>query len=1043
MKMLSSFIRAAVGVCIASWSLTATATPQLYNTNCTICHAATPNTCNGCHSHGTHSSSAKNDINVAGTTNKTSYAPGETVTVTMTGGYRTGWLRGLLLDQNLNELARSTCPGGFGNCTTSVYPITLTAPAPSTPGTYSWAVSWYGNYSVEASGASFGLGTSTTLRRGYFTPDSNNPDHGYQVVTIPSFTVVQPATPAIALSPASLAFGTVTTGSSASLTTQIQNPGNATLTVSSIALCSGTPTVFTWSPSTTPFTVPAGGATTLTVTYTPVAATTDSGCLAIASNATATPTVNLAVSGTGQVPQVPRITVTPTSLAFGDVTVGTSSSRSFSISNTGTAPLIGTVAVTSGTTAPYTVSPSTFNVAAGGSVSITVTFSPTSVAPANASLTVASNDTVNPAVTVTVTGNGVAAPAPNIALNPTSLAFGTVTIGGQVSMTTQVQNVGTAPLNVTAIALCSGTPATFTWSPAAPFTVAPNGSTSLTVTYAPTAATVDSGCLAIASNDTSNPSVQLGLSGTGQPAPAPRISVSPTALDFGTVTVGASTSRTFTIGNTGTAQLTGALALATPTSDYTFSPTAFSVAPGGTQVVTVTFGPTQAVTSTDTIVVSSNDTTNPTVSVSLTGTGVSAPVATIALSPSALAFGTVTVSSSASLVTQVQNTGTAPLTVSAISLCSGTSTAFSWSPAAPFTVNPGSAVALTVTYAPLAAGVDTGCLALASNDLANPSVQLTLSGTGVAAGAPKIALAPASLDFGSVVVGSSVTRTSLIRNDGTADLAVSSITLCTGTSSAFSFALRTPLTIAPGQSQALDVTYAPSSAGTDTGCLLIASNDPANATVTLAVTATATAGPPMAVDIDIRRLRVPHHVYDWRRNPTITPRLDVVNSGTVDGTATATLVASIGAVEVYRQTAPITLAAGQRGQIVFPSYQIPSTARGVIVWVATIDDGDPDVDRVTARTILGDEEIDDSAAEDDHSHHDDSSVTSGDRAVVVTANTGVQATGGSGLSGVIGAFTPSGCSSTSSSGMLPMLLAPLAVWALRRKPRARRGSLEP
>jgi uncharacterized protein (TIGR03382 family) len=267
-----------------------------------------------------------------------------------------------------------------------------------------------------------------------------------------------------------------------------------------------------------------------------------------------------------------------------------------------------------------------------------------------------------------------------------------------------------------------------------------------------------------------------------------------------------------------------------------------------------------------------------------------------------------------------------------------------------------------------------------------------------------------------------------VRNNGTADLAVTSIALCTGTSSAFSFAPQAPLSIAPGQSQALTVTYAASSAGTDTGCLLIASNDPANATVTLAVTATATESPPVGVDVDIRRLIVPHHVIVSRRSPSITPLLEVRNTGTVDGTASATLVGSIGAAEVYRQTAPITLAAGQRGRLTFPSYQIDPTATGVILWVATIADGDPDVDRATARTILGSGEIDDSAAEDDRPNQDHQPATSGDNAVIA-ATSGVQATG------VIGALTPSGCSSTSSSGIIPMLLAPLAAWALRRRPR--------
>jgi hypothetical protein len=55
---------------------------------CQACHGAT-STCNGCHSHGTHSSSGKTDINVKGVTDKTAYAAGATVSVTVSGGYKT------------------------------------------------------------------------------------------------------------------------------------------------------------------------------------------------------------------------------------------------------------------------------------------------------------------------------------------------------------------------------------------------------------------------------------------------------------------------------------------------------------------------------------------------------------------------------------------------------------------------------------------------------------------------------------------------------------------------------------------------------------------------------------------------------------------------------------------------------------------------------------------------------------------------------------------------------------------------------------------
>src|SRR3990172_2911912 len=102
---------------------------------CQTCHGAT-STCNGCHSHGTHADRNKNNINISGVTNKTSYAAGETMSVTISGGYKTGWARAILYNQSMQEVARSTG---------KAFPVTLTASAPAAEGTYKFSVSWYGN----------------------------------------------------------------------------------------------------------------------------------------------------------------------------------------------------------------------------------------------------------------------------------------------------------------------------------------------------------------------------------------------------------------------------------------------------------------------------------------------------------------------------------------------------------------------------------------------------------------------------------------------------------------------------------------------------------------------------------------------------------------------------------------------------------------------------------------------------------------------------------------------------------------------------------
>lgn len=276
MKKLTGLLVAIGTLLLAAaffWTSGASGFSSFYTSNCQDCHVAT-STCNGCHAHGVHSNDVKDDINIAGVTNKTSYAPGETVSVTINGGYKTGWVRAILYDQNMVELSRSTGPAGLGGG--AGFPITtLTGAAPSVPGTYIWNAAWYGN-SYDLTDA----GSGTTFFGPRWTPDATNPNHGLEIVSTNSFTVTAPA--AISLNPSFLNFSTVA-NTTATLTTQVQNTGNALLNITSIALCAGTSTAYTWTPS-APFSVSAGGRQPLAVTYAPLAASTDTGCLQLFSN---------------------------------------------------------------------------------------------------------------------------------------------------------------------------------------------------------------------------------------------------------------------------------------------------------------------------------------------------------------------------------------------------------------------------------------------------------------------------------------------------------------------------------------------------------------------------------------------------------------------------------------------------------------------------------------------------------------------------------------------------------------------------------------
>ncbi|MGE5893861.1 MAG: choice-of-anchor D domain-containing protein, partial [bacterium] len=224
----------------------------------------------------------------------------------------------------------------------------------------------------------------------------------------------------------------------------------------------------------------------------------------------------------------------------------------------------------------------------------------------------------------------------------------------------------------------------------------------------------------------------------------------------------------------------------------------------------------------------------------------------------------------------------------------------------------------------------------------------TNSFTVVSTAAPDVNLNPASVDFGTVTIGSSVTVSSQIQNLGTADLNVTGITRCTGTSAEFTWSPALPLTVSAGGSQTLSLAYSPVEVGSDNGCLEITSNDPVTPTVTLSLSGTGVTQPtPAAVDLDISRFSASKRV-SLKRGTLVALKLVVTNAGTADGTASATLVGTQNGIEVYNQTDTLSIPAGSSLTYRFPTYQ--PTAAGEITWTVTIADEDPDADIASAVT---------------------------------------------------------------------------------------------
>ena len=126
----------------------------------------------------------------------------------------------------------------------------------------------------------------------------------------------------------------------------------------------------------------------------------------------------------------------------------------------------------------------------------------------------------------------------------------------------------------------------------------------------------------------------------------------------------------------------------------------------------------------------------------------------------------------------------------------------------PATLAAGQSVSLTVTYKPAAAGTLAGILTLTSN-ASNPTTQISLSATATSS---TLSATPASVSFGSVVVGSNTTQTIRLQNIGTAQVTISSVASSVGTVVVSGMTL--PVSLAPATSATFTAAYKPTAAGT-------------------------------------------------------------------------------------------------------------------------------------------------------------------------------------------------------------------------------------
>jgi hypothetical protein len=246
-------------------------------------------------------------------------------------------------------------------------------------------------------------------------------------------TLVGRGMPAVSLSPTSLAFGSqsVSTTSTARTVT-LTNTGTAALSITSLAVNGMNGSDFAQT-NTCGKSVVARAHCTISVTFRPSASGSRTASVSITDNAWSwgwgsVQTVSLSGTGTlaAATPTAPEDGLSPTSLAFGSQLLGTpTAAQTATLSNSGNATMNITSLVLTGTNPSDFAQTNTCgsSVAAGGSCTISVTFTPTASGSRAASVSITDNAAGSPqSVSLTGTGNN---PAPTLtSLSPSSAVAG-------------------------------------------------------------------------------------------------------------------------------------------------------------------------------------------------------------------------------------------------------------------------------------------------------------------------------------------------------------------------------------------------------------------------------------------------------------------------------------------------------------------------------------------------------------------------------------------------------------------------------------------
>jgi hypothetical protein len=337
---------------------------------------------------------------------------------------------------------------------------------------------------TNSCGASLAAGAScnvtvgfTAITLGSYSALLTATDNASSTTQTVALTAAVSGTPVASLTPAELTFTATAGTSSAAQTATLSNTGNAPLTITSVAVSGASAALFPET-NTCGASLAVGASCTITVGFTPAAPGSSTASLLVMDNSgssntgsSISVTQRAALTGTAVAP-LPQASLTPTTYSFGNVNTGSNGTvASFTLTNTGSVPLLGSGASLTGANASsFTIVRSLCNVtlAPGDACIVTVNFQPAATGTFTATLNVL--DSAGTQVSA-LSGVGTTTGAADFTLFPTQPAQSSYR-GHTVAYTIQLASSSSSnPFTGTITLAASGIPAGVTASFAPPTVV--------------------------------------------------------------------------------------------------------------------------------------------------------------------------------------------------------------------------------------------------------------------------------------------------------------------------------------------------------------------------------------------------------------------------------------------------------------------------------------------------------------------------------------------------------------------------------------------